>query len=162
MFTISTVFIKGQIPGTTIGQLVTRYKRELEEQSVSSVSVNADTIYFANDAFKIVLARYSNKFSGFSKGQIRIEDTGTEYIVYLEANLARLLVSAGTGAGIVVLLALFTVGFNLLLLIMGLIVFGVLILVGYIQAKIFFPVYFNSLRNNIESELQQPGGEKAA
>ena len=154
MFKISTAFIKDQIPGVTLNQLISIYKRTLEDQSVSHISVNADKIDFSNNTFKIVLARYSNKFSGFTNGSIEIIDTETELVVYFQARLTRLFVSAAFIAGIATLFLLLTSGFNIFPPVTGLIIFALLSIVGYISANISFPVYFTALRNNIERELQ--------
>jgi hypothetical protein len=154
MFKISTAFIKGQIPGVTLDQLIRIYKRKLEDQSVSRISVNNGIIYFSNDSFKIVLTRYSNKFSSFSNGSIKITDTETEFVVCLQASLTRLFISAAFIAGIPTLFLLLSAGLNIFPLVVGLVIFSLLLIVGYISANISFPVYFTGLRNDIERELQ--------
>jgi len=154
MFKVSTVFIKEQIPHVTLGQLISRYKRELERQSVSNISVDFDTIYFANSTFRFVLNRYANKFSSFSNGQIKIVDTGNEFVVYVKASVTRLFISAGLIGVAVTLFFLLSSGFDIFALIVGVIAFALLAVIGYILTSVSFPVYFTSVRNDIERELQ--------
>lgn len=154
MFKASTYFIKGQIPGTTRNDLINLYKRELEEQNVDNISSSADTISFVNNTFKFVLNKFANKFSSFSKGQIKIEDETDEFGIYFQADLKRLFISAGLIGGIATLFLLFGTGFNTFPLIVGLVIFVLLTVIGFITTGISFPIYFTSLRNDIEKELQ--------
>ena len=154
MFKISTAIIKGQVPGVTLAHLIHFYKSELQIQSVSSVSVNSNTISFSNNLYKFIINRYSNKFSSFSSGQIKIADTGKEFIIDLEANMTRLFLNTGIIAIAVTCFFLFGSGFNVFPLVLGLIVFVLLTLIGYIFTKASFPVYFVNLRNKIQQELE--------
>ncbi|UAY53369.1 hypothetical protein [Ferruginibacter albus] len=154
MFKASTYFIKEQIPGATISDLINLYKRALKEQSVSNISSNADTIDFTNDTFRFVLNKFSNKFSGFSQGQITIVDEEDEFGVYLRATSTRLFKSAGIIAAVIILFSLLNSEFTIFPFIIGLVVFILLVITGLVYTSIFFPVYFNSLRNDIERELE--------
>jgi ABC-type multidrug transport system fused ATPase/permease subunit len=154
MFKISTYFIKGQIPGVTKRYLINRYKRELDGQSVNNITVTPDTISFTNNTFRVVLNKFANKFSSFSKGQIKIVEEVDEFGIYFQADLTRLFTSAGITAAIATVFFLFGSGFNTFSFIIGLVIFVLLIAIGFISTHISFPVYFTSLRNEIERELQ--------
>lgn len=154
MFKASTYFIKGQIPGTTQKDLVNLYKRELELQRVNNISISVDTISFKNNNLKFVPNKFANKFSSFSQGQIKILDEADEFGVYFQADMTRLFTSAGLIAAVATLFFLFDIGFNIFSLFVGFAVFVLLILIGLISASVSFPVYFTSLRNDIERELQ--------
>ena len=154
MFKASTHFIKGQIPGATKNDLINLYKRELELQSVNNISTSVDTISFANNSFKFVLNKFANKFSSFSQGQIKIVDEADEFGIYFQADLTRLFTSAGLIACIATLFFLFSSGFDTFPLIVGLVIFVLLTVIGFISTSVSFPVYFTSLRNTIERELQ--------
>ena len=153
MFKTSTSIIKGQVPGATLAHLLHFYKAELNCQSVSHISIKGNTLYFSNKVFKFVLNRYANKFSSFSFGQIKIADTEKEFIVYMEANINRLFINTGMIAGIITTFSLVT-GFNVFFLIIGIGIFVLLTMIGYAGTYIFFPVYFTSLRNKIQRELE--------
>jgi len=155
MFKTSTYFVKGQIPGVTKSDLVKRYKQELEIQSVNNIVDNGDTIDFRNKVIKFVLNRYADKFSSFSFGQIKIDDEGNEFGVHFKADWTRMFTSAGLLAGIVTILSFFSIGFKIFCLFVGIGVFALLITIGFISTSISFPIYFTSLRNNIEREFQK-------
>ena len=157
MFTSSTYFIKGQIPRATKEDIIKLYERELETQAVSKISTSVDSISFANNTFKFVLNRFANKYSSFSKGQIRFEDQGNEFGVYFQADITRIFTSAGLMAGITTLFILVGSGFHIYAFIVGIVIFILLILIGFISTSISFPVYFTRLRNDIERELQTNG-----
>ena len=154
MFKVSTYFIKGQIPGVAKSEIIKLYKRELEGQSVNNISTDAGTISFKNNTFRFVLNRFANKFSSFSEGQIKVVDEEDKFGVYFEAKLANLFTTAGLIAAIAILFSIFSNGFNIFSLIVGLVIFILLIIVGFISINISFPVYFTNLRNNIEREVQ--------
>lgn len=154
MFKVSTYFIKGQIPGVTKSDLINLYKRELEGQCVDNISSSADIISFSNNTFKFVLNKFANRFSSFSKGQIKIVDEPNEFGIYFQADLTRLFTSAGLMAGVATLFFLFSFGFDTFPLIIGLIIFVLLTVIGFISTSISFPIYFTNFRNNIERELQ--------
>ena len=139
----------------TESELLNLYKRELEEQSVNNISTTADTINFTNNTFRFVLNRFANKFSSFSKGQIKIVDEGDEFGVYFQAELARMYSSAALFAGVGTLFFLFSSGFNMVPFLVGVAIFILLITIDYVSTNIAFPVYFESIRNNIERELQK-------
>jgi len=155
MFKVSTYFIKEQIHNVSIRDLITLYKQELEIQSVNNIADNGDTIDFRNKVIKFVLNRYADKFSSFSSGQIKIVDEGNEFGVHFKANWTRMFTSAGLLAGIMTILSFFSIGFKIFCLFVGLGVFALLVIIGFISTSISFPVYFTSLRNKIERELQE-------
>ncbi|MGE5107617.1 MAG: hypothetical protein ACM3H8_08735 [Sphingobacteriales bacterium] len=137
-------------------QLLNFYRAELEAQSVSHISIDTDTICFTNDTFKFVLNRYANKFSSFSKGQIKIVDNEVEFIVHMHASMTRLFITAGLIAIAAILFFLFHSGFDTFTLFVGLTIFVLLSIIGYISTSISFPVYFTSVRNKIERQLHTP------
>ncbi|HEY5408169.1 MAG TPA: hypothetical protein VIJ92_13825 [Ginsengibacter sp.] len=155
MFKVSTYFIKEQIHNVSIRDLITLYKQELEIQSVNNIADNGDTIDFRNKVIKFVLNRYADKFSSFSSGQIKIVDEGNEFGVHFKADWTRMFTSAGLLAGIVTILSFFSIGFKIFCLFVGLGVFALLVIIGFISTSISFPIYFTSLRNKIEQELQE-------
>ncbi len=154
IYKTTTSFIKGQTPGISVDKLVTLYKRELETQNVNHISSSGDTISFSNNIIRFLLDRYSNKFSGFSNGEIKISDEGDEIWIYLRASVTRTFISAGMLAGICILFSLFASAGLLIPSALGFIVFIILVGTGYLSTIISFPVYFTSLRNRIELELQ--------
>ena len=154
MFKTSTYFIKGQLPGVTQTDLLNLYKRELEEQSVNNISTDSDKINFTNNTFRFALNRFANKFSGFSKGQIKIVDKGNEFNVYFQAELKRIFTTAALLAGVGTLFFLFILGFGLFPFMIGVTIFILIIIIDYISTSISFPVYFKSIGNRIERELQ--------
>jgi len=103
-----TYFIKEQIHGVNLRQLLEIYKREILIQGAGSAFIRANTIEFSGGSS--FFSRYGNKFAGFTNGQLIIEETDSEFEVYLEAK--------------------------------------------WPKWKLFFDVYFTTLRNNIERELQ--------
>lgn len=96
MYKTSTCFIKGQIPDTSVFELLQLYKQELENQSISKIEIRENSLTFSNNIFKIVTNRYANKFSSFTSGQINIEDNGSEYLVGFEADNTRIFIVAAT------------------------------------------------------------------
>ena len=154
MYKTSTYFIKEQLPGVTIEQILELYKRELEDQNVSVATINENELRFSNDFFKISLNRFANKFSGFSSGKISIEDTGSEYLVNFKADNSRMLVMAAILAVVVTFSSAMHSEFNLFSLIPGLAIFCLLSGIGYASTTLF-SVYFVSVRNQIERQLQE-------
>ena len=154
MFKTSTYFFKGQLPGMTQIDLLNLYKSELEEQSVNNISTNFETINFTNNTFRFALNRFANKFSSFSRGQIKIVDEGNEFNVYFEGELTRMFTSAALLAGVVTLFFFFISGLSLFSFLVGMAIFILLLIIDYTTTSIFFPVYFKSVGNRIERELQ--------
>lgn len=154
MYKISVEFIKEQSPKLTLNKLIGLYKKELEEQSVSNISISDNTLDFSNNTFKIVLNRYANKFSGFSAGHIKIVDNTTAFVVCIEASIKRLFIAAAIYAGIACLFALISLGLNFIPLVIGILIFCLLSVIGFISLQISFPIYFTRLRNEFESEMQ--------
>jgi hypothetical protein len=154
MFKTSTVIIKGQVPGLTLSHLLNFYKRELHYQNVSHISTTDNTLAFSNKVYKFVINRYANKFSSFSSGQIRIEDSGNEFIIDLRANMNRLFINAAIIAVAATFFFLFGSGFNAFPFIIGATVFTLLAILGYIITSVSFPIYFVTLRNKVQQELE--------
>jgi len=156
MYKTSTYFVKGQYPKLTKYDLLARYERELEEQSVDNIIIDNDTINFSNNILRFVINRFADKYSSFSSGQIEIFDDNenNELGIYLQANLSRLFISAGIKSVIAFLFFSFGLGFNLITLYLGIGIFILLCLIGFIITAISFPIYFTNFRNDIERELQ--------
>lgn len=159
MYKTSSFFIKAQIPGISIPGLLQFYRQELEEQSISDIEVDENSLRFSNEVFRLPISRSANKYSGFTSGRITIEENGDEYLVLFEGDNARNLVVAGVVAGTVTLISLFRSAFEPTSLIMGVIVFAVIAGIGYGSTMLTFPVYFTGLRNRIERRIQS--GEPA-
>ena len=153
MFKVSTYFIKGQLPGVTIEDLINLYKREFKIQSASNILSETDKINFSNNTFKFVIDKFSNKLSSFSNGQLEIIDEGDKYVVYFEAEWTKLFTNAGIIATIVMLYTFFSDGFGLFPFILGIVTFVLLATIGFISTSASFPVYFTNLRNDFEREL---------
>ena len=154
MLRTSTAFVKDQIPGASIPLLLNFYQQELEYQRVHSITVAEDTLYFSNRAWAIGRTRFGNQYFCFSSGQIRIQDTGNEYNVFLEGNLSRIMVLGGTLASICTLSALIASGFNLIAIALGVLIFLLVSVVNYVYTRLFFPVYFTDLRNEMEESIR--------
>jgi len=153
MYKTSTYFIKAQIPGTSVAELLQLYKQELQDQSVSKIELDDNFLTFSNDTFRFTLNR-SDKFANFTSGQIKIEDNGPEYIVTLEADNSRTYTVAGIVSAAITLVWLISSNFDLSVLIMGLIIFVLISGIGYGTSTISVPVYFEGVRNDIERRIQ--------
>ena len=151
MYKTSTYFIKGQIPQATIPVLIDLYVRELKDHGVRDIAIDGDTIQFSNKPFRTL---YSNKFTDFISGQIVIEDTGPEYIVSLQGDPSGLFIRVGGFIGAFIFLFLLLSGFEMGFLLFGLIVFIIVAGILFLIRMISLPVYFTSLRNEIERLLQ--------
>jgi hypothetical protein len=154
MYKTSTTFKKAQTPGIDIPVLLDLYKQELEYQSVTDIKVNDNNIKFKDRFFKLVERGAPQKFLNFSSGQILIEETDLEYIVTLTADMSKLFIRAGIGAGIVIIFLAVCGLVNTGTLFFGLFVFVILFCLPYLLTVTFFPVYFTNLRNRIEKVLQ--------
>ena len=82
----TTYFIKAQIPGTDITHLLELYKREILIQGAGYAEINRNVVEFSGGSR---IGRHGNKFVGFSQGQLIIEETVSEFEVYLEADSPR-------------------------------------------------------------------------
>ena len=78
----STYFIKAQIPGATIGQLLDLYRREILIQGADEAVIVGNMVEFSGGS---PIRKYGNKFANFSEGKLIIEETETEFEVFLEA-----------------------------------------------------------------------------
>lgn len=154
MYKTSTYFIKGQVPDTSVFELLQLYKQELENQSISKIQIRDNSLTFSNNIFKIVTNRYPNKFSSFTCGQINIEDNGSEFLVAFEADNTRTFIVAGMIAGAVTLISFVNSNFDLSSILIGLFIFAVLSGIGYGISTVSFPVYFTAVRNEIERRIQ--------
>ena len=79
----STYFIKSQIPDTTMDQLLKMYEREILIQGAGQTAIRGNVVEFSGST--PLFNRYENKFAGFSEGRLIIEETETEFEVFLEA-----------------------------------------------------------------------------
>ncbi|HLZ87471.1 MAG TPA: hypothetical protein VKQ52_09535 [Puia sp.] len=154
MFRASTSFIKAQIPTASLPLLLDFYKQELEYQRVHSITVSDDAVYFSNRDWSIVGSRFGSQYFCFSTGRILIQDTGSEYHVLLEGDLSRIMWLGGTLAAVCGLATFFASGFNLIAIALGLLIFLLVAVINYVYTLLFFPVYFTSLRNEMEESLQ--------
>jgi len=155
MYKTSTYFIKAQIPDICIERLLALYKRELKDQGVSNSAIDNNTIHFSNNTFGFNLNRQATKFSSFKSGSIIIEDVGNEYQVTLEADNSRSFTFPIIISSVIVVIPLLTNHFELSLFFVAAIVFLLISGGDYGMTRIFFPVYFTSLRNKFERELQE-------
>ena len=79
----TTYFIKAQIPEAAINHLLELYKREILIQGAEYAQINGNVVEFSGGSS---IRKYGNKFAGFSQGQLVIEETESEFKVYLEAD----------------------------------------------------------------------------
>jgi hypothetical protein len=154
MFHTSAVFIKAQNPAASMPLLLDFYQQELEYQRVHNINVSEDAIHFSNRQWAIGNTRFGNQYFCFSSGTIRIQDTGDEYNVFLEGDLSRIMWLGGTLAAICTLTTFIVSGFNIIAFALGLLIFLLVSVVNYLYTRLFFPVYFTDLRNEMEESLQ--------
>lgn len=154
MLRATTHFDKAQIPGASIPLLLNFYQQELEYQRVHSITVTGDTLWFSNRPWGIGKTRFGNQYFCFSAGYIFVEDTGNEYRVIFEGSLRRILVLGGTLAAVCALSAFIASGFNWIAIALGLLIFLLVSVVNYIYTRLFFPVYFTDLRDEMEESLR--------
>lgn len=154
MFRTSTTFIKAQNPKASKALLLNFYQQELEYQRVHNITVADDTILFRNRLFAFYGSRLGSQYLCFSIGKIMIRDTDSEYQVFLEGDLSRIMVLGGWLSGICGLAIIITVGFNAIAVALALIIFLLVSVVNYLYTLFFFPVYFTDLRNEMEESIQ--------
>jgi len=82
----TTYFIKGQIPGVDINRILELYKREILIQGAEYAAISGNSVEFYGRAG---LHNHGNNFAGFSEGQLIIEETESEFEVFLEAESPR-------------------------------------------------------------------------
>jgi hypothetical protein len=117
MLSTSTYFIKGQLPGISMDKLIELYSKELRMQQISITKIDGNLIEFINDSTNIFLVdRTADNFQDIAEGQITIEETDAEFIVYLDAKATNP--------------------------------------IGALIDKLTFPMYFESLRNDIEQQIR--------
>ncbi|WP_343744884.1 hypothetical protein [Chitinophaga sp.] len=80
----TTYFIKAQIPGVTLDQLLTLYGREIRLGGADEAYIEDNMVRFSGAAFRV--GRHRGKFADFTDGRLIIEETPTEYLVSLEAS----------------------------------------------------------------------------
>jgi hypothetical protein len=78
----TTYFIKAQISGVDINRLLELYKREILIQGANSAEIIGNRVEFSGGSS----LKYGNKFAGFTNGQLNIEESDSEFEVYLEAD----------------------------------------------------------------------------
>lgn len=89
MLKVSTYFIKAQIPGTTLQDLLKLYLREIINGGAGLAKIVDNTIQFSDNPDEIGLPRRkgsNGSFSGFSSAELIMEETDTDYEVYLEGH----------------------------------------------------------------------------
>lgn len=154
MFHTSTFFIKDQVPQASKPLLYDFYQQELEHQRVSKVEMMEGTLRFANSPYRFVGSRLANQFFCFSSGKIRIEETATEYIVYFEGDFSRIFIRGGVISGLFITLLFVFSAPPVVSLLLGGLIFLMTAGINYISTRFSFPVYFVTLRNEMESVLQ--------
>jgi len=154
MLRTSTAFEKSQIPHASVPLLLNFYQQELEHQRVHSIAISGDTLYFRNRPWAIGRIRFGNQYFCFSSGWIRIQDTGSEYNVFLEGSLSRIMMLGGTLAAVCALTAFIASGFNLIAIGLGVLIFLLVSVINYFYTLLYFPVYFTDLRKEMEESLQ--------
>jgi len=78
----STYFIKGQIPGVDLDKLLELYKREILIQGAGQAWIRENMIEFSGGS---MFRRNGSWFAGFTDGRLIIEETESEFEVYVEA-----------------------------------------------------------------------------
>jgi hypothetical protein len=109
----STYFIKAQLPGTTINDLLKLYEREILIRGAGQTAINDNTVEFSGNSGILSWYGHGQEFAHFSEGRLVIEETETTFEVYLEAKSPKWI--------------------------------------------LLFDVFFTSLRNDMERELQSEG-----
>ena len=157
MLHTSTVFDKTRNPSASVALLLNFYQQELEYQRVHQIRPEGDNcIHFENRTWgRIGRTRFGNQYFCFSMGYILVEDHGNEFQVYFGASLQRILIRGGTLAAVCVLLAFIASGgFNWIAVALGGLIFLMVSVVNYIYTRLFFPVYFSDLHDEMEESLQ--------
>ncbi|HNL05956.1 MAG TPA: hypothetical protein PKH93_00200 [Chitinophagales bacterium] len=155
MYKISTVFIKAQIPEATLDGIIKLYINELKNQSVDNISVKDNTILFSNDLIRLYTNRWADKFWHFSTGQIKLVDENKKFVIYLTADTSRAYKVAGIPSIIICSIFLLLLGVQIVPFFLVFCFFSFNILAHLISLYVFFPIYFESVRNDIEKRFQQ-------
>nr|WP_295866719.1 hypothetical protein [uncultured Chitinophaga sp.] len=90
----TTYFIKAQIPGTTLDQLLELYKREILIGGAGEAYLEDNTVRFSGTSFR--MGRYPGKFTDFTDGVLMIRETSTEYLISLDASWPKMKLFFGT------------------------------------------------------------------
>jgi hypothetical protein len=153
MFITSTRFIKDQIPGATIRQLLLLYERELQEQGMDSTSVDNTSVGFVNGSVNWELNSFYNNLTFFTKGEIRITDEGKEYLVDFRGDTTRIATIPIILAVTVGLVFFILSGFSWLALPIAFGLFVIGVVSRFINMSFSFPLYFIDLRIDIENRV---------
>jgi len=156
MYKISVELKKGQLRDTSPQEVLELIAEELRIQNAENIDVQEGRILFKNPVLCLPKNRFFNKFASFSNGEITVTSQDNTYLVFLNASINRIFLHT---ALIVVILNLFEVlslGFSSGILFTWLIIFPFITVVRLVMHYLFFPVYFTSLRNNLESTLKRP------
>ena len=87
----STYFIKAQIPGITLHDLLTLYQREILIGGAGFTAIVENKVAFSGTADDVSFRRRRGRFSDFTNGLLIIEESETEFEVYLEADSPKFL-----------------------------------------------------------------------
>jgi len=153
----STYFIKAQIPGTSLQDLLLLYQDELENERVGNIVKEDDAVRFSNRGITII-HKDNGRFSFFSKGEIHITDTGIEYIVDFRGSRSGITFPMMMILAVIILVFALVSGSELSgsdILIMLVVVagFGLLSAIRFLYKAVRFPIYFETLRNRIEQHV---------
>ncbi|MBS1566383.1 MAG: hypothetical protein JST39_18515 [Bacteroidetes bacterium] len=152
MYSTSTFFIKAQVPSLTREELLLLYRDELENENETNVVHHEGIVSFSHEGWRSTFNGPYGQFFFFRRGEIRITETPTEYIVNFVAK----------GKIFFILMPfIIIIGLALLQLTHSgtiFIVLGIAIALFFTIARklhmIFsFPVYFVRLRNRIEQHV---------
>ena len=87
----STYFIKAQIPGITLHDLLTLYQREILIGGAGFTAIVENKVAFSGATDDYSPRHRGGRFSGFTNGLLIIEESETEFEVYLEADSPKFL-----------------------------------------------------------------------
>jgi hypothetical protein len=154
MYTSTTYFLKGQVPKATLEILLNHYRVELQYQQISSINIEGNCIIFFNSSFSFLPRNHGNQFNAFTKGKIEIEENEKYFIVKAYGDTSRLFTLPGVFALIVLTLFSLNSGISAGVLLFSLVAFFLVLIPQLIALYVYFPVYFEQLRNDIERSLQ--------
>lgn len=153
----STYFIKAQMPGTSLQDLLLLYQDELENEGAANIAKEEDTVLFSNRGFRVIY-NDNGRFSSFSKGEIRITDTGVDYVVDFRGSRGGILFPMMIIMAVILLVFALMPGSGLsgsdiLIVVVVAGGFGLAAFIRFLYMAVRFPVYFETLRNRIEQHV---------
>ncbi len=91
--------------------------------------------------------------TSFPKAVISLTDEGDEYRAEFRAGIGYFITNHAIHAVLACLFFFYVSGFNWLGLLMAIPFFALAVIIDFIETNITFPVYFVSLRNDIERQI---------